>query len=82
MIALEWKEFVRERGTGWILGTLLLASAIALAQGVSHYRRQAAAIQATHEQATSALERSRAKAEKPGDHETGGGVPGASAKQM
>ena len=64
MIALEWKELVRERGTGWILGTLLLASAIALAQGVTHYRRQAAAIEAAHEQATGALERSRAKAEE------------------
>lgn len=64
MIALEWKEFVRERGTVWILGALLFASVIALSQGVSHYRRQVAAIQAAHQQAGAALARSRAKAEE------------------
>jgi ABC-2 type transport system permease protein len=64
MIALEWKEFARERGTWWILGALLLASVIALAQGVSHYRRQAAAIDAAHQQVVNALAKARAKAEE------------------
>ncbi len=64
MIALEWKEFVRERGTWWILGALLLASVIALAQGVSHYRRQAAAIEAAHVQADRLLAKSRARADE------------------
>jgi ABC-2 type transport system permease protein len=64
MIVLEWKEFVRERGTGWILGALLLACVMALAQGVSNYHRQAAAIDAAQEQAGNALAKSRAEAEE------------------
>jgi ABC-2 type transport system permease protein len=62
MIALEWKDLVRERGTWWILAALLIASVIALLHGVSHHHRQAAAIEAAHAQANASLEKARAKA--------------------
>jgi ABC-2 type transport system permease protein len=64
MIILEWKEFVRERGTWWIFAALVIASAIALGHGVSHYRKQAGAIASAHEQARVALEKARIKAEQ------------------